>query len=197
VPAQEPDLEASVVVEPSTDTDPAARPIARRSQSSRPASSTLSASVPETSVSTNTVVVADKAEETVAQPITTVRSAVQGLSATPRRTAESTAARQSAPLMAAAVAGRGGTAYLARVPESAVLDLTKYEYWNGSTWVVNRPSAATPILPANSTSTGGFLGWLSRLFGPHLFERQRDVGAIQPVSETSTSCSTPTSATTW
>jgi hypothetical protein len=44
-----------------------------------------------------------------------------------------------------------------------VLDQTKYEYWNGSTWVVNKPSAATPILPG--TTQTGFAGWLSRLFG--------------------------------
>ena len=48
-------------------------------------------------------------------------------------------------------AGRGGTAYLSRVKEGEILDQTKYEYWNGSAWVANRPSAATPILPGTTT----------------------------------------------
>ncbi len=47
--------------------------------------------------------------------------------------------------------GRGGTAYLSRVKEGEILDQTKYQYWNGSTWVPNRPSAATPILPGTTT----------------------------------------------
>ena len=49
--------------------------------------------------------------------------------------------------------GRGGTVYLSRVNQASVLDQTKYEYWNGSAWVLNKPSAATPILPA---TTSGF-----------------------------------------
>ena len=47
--------------------------------------------------------------------------------------------------------GRGGTAYLSRVKEGEILDQTKYQYWNGSTWVVNTPAAATPILPGTTT----------------------------------------------
>ena len=42
--------------------------------------------------------------------------------------------------------GRHGAAYLARVPQGFVPDLTKYEYWNGS-WVPNNPAAATPVIP--------------------------------------------------
>jgi len=46
-------------------------------------------------------------------------------------------------------AGRSGPAYLARVPQAFVPDLTKYEYWNSSgSWVPNNPSAATPVIPA-------------------------------------------------
>jgi len=50
-------------------------------------------------------------------------------------------------------AGRGGAAYLARVPEGSVLDLTQYEYWNkpffkSGSWVLNKPSAATAVIPA-------------------------------------------------
>jgi hypothetical protein len=46
-------------------------------------------------------------------------------------------------------AGRGGSAYLARVPEGVVPDLTKYQYWNADngSWVPNDPSAATPVIP--------------------------------------------------
>lgn len=52
--------------------------------------------------------------------------------------------------------GRGGTVYLSRVKQDQILDQTKYQYWNGSTWVANRPSAATPILPGTTTSFFGF-----------------------------------------
>ncbi len=52
--------------------------------------------------------------------------------------------------------GRAGTAYLSRVADADVLDQTKYEYWNGSTWVKNNPAAATPILPG--TTSAGFFG---------------------------------------
>lgn len=45
--------------------------------------------------------------------------------------------------------GRGGSAYLSRVPQNFVPDLTKYQYWNGdaNTWVPNNPAAATPVIP--------------------------------------------------
>ncbi len=48
--------------------------------------------------------------------------------------------------------GRGGTVYLSRVDQMSVLDQAAYEYWNGSAWVLNRPSAATPILPGKTTT---------------------------------------------
>jgi hypothetical protein len=50
-------------------------------------------------------------------------------------------------------AGRGGTAYLSRVSEKDLLDQTKYQYWNGSTWVNNNPAAAKPILPGTTTTS--------------------------------------------
>ncbi|KAA1249532.1 DUF4185 domain-containing protein [Mycobacterium simiae] len=45
--------------------------------------------------------------------------------------------------------GRGGSAYLARVPQQFVPDLAKYQYWNGdsNSWVPNKPDAATPVIP--------------------------------------------------
>ncbi len=61
--------------------------------------------------------------------------------------------------------GRGGTVYLSRVQQANIADQTKYEYWNGTSWVANKPSAATPILPATTTASTGLLGWFSSLFG--------------------------------
>lgn len=44
--------------------------------------------------------------------------------------------------------GRGGSAHLARVPEPALPDVTKYQYWNESgNWVPANPGAATPVIP--------------------------------------------------
>ena len=73
------------------------------------------------------------------------------------------------------LSGRAGTVYLSRVQETQIADTTKYEYWDGKKWVVNKPSAAKPILPAKTTS---FFG----LFKTHdVPQRERDVGAVQPV----------------
>ena len=56
--------------------------------------------------------------------------------------------------------------YVSRVPQNAVLDQTQYQYWNGSSWVVNKPSAAVPILPGTTPAKQtGFLGFLQSLFG--------------------------------
>lgn len=45
--------------------------------------------------------------------------------------------------------GRGGSAYMSRVPQSFLPDLTKYQYWNSdqNTWVPGDPGAATPVIP--------------------------------------------------
>ena len=59
--------------------------------------------------------------------------------------------------------GRGGTVYLSRVKQDQILDQTKYEYWNGTGWVANRPSAATPVLPGKTTS---FFGLFKRTTYP-------------------------------
>ena len=50
--------------------------------------------------------------------------------------------------------GRLGTMYLSRVEEADVLDQTKYEYWNGTTWVANTPSAASPLLAGTTNFFG-------------------------------------------
>jgi hypothetical protein len=43
--------------------------------------------------------------------------------------------------------GRGGSAFLSRVPPNLIPDLTKYEYWDGGTWVPGNPAAAVPVIP--------------------------------------------------
>lgn len=46
-------------------------------------------------------------------------------------------------------AGRGGAAYVARVPQAAVADPNRYEYWNAqqNAWVPKDPGAATVVIP--------------------------------------------------
>jgi len=46
-------------------------------------------------------------------------------------------------------AGRSGPAFLARVPQGYLPDLTKYEYWNADQngWVPTNPAAATVVIP--------------------------------------------------
>jgi hypothetical protein len=60
-------------------------------------------------------------------------------------------------------AGRGGSAFVARVRPSEVPDLTKYEYWNtdNNAWVPNNPAAATPVIP-------GPLGEMSAQYNTYL-----------------------------
>lgn len=57
-------------------------------------------------------------------------------------------------------AGRFGPAYVSRVAEDDVLNLSRYEYWNGSSWVQGRPSAARPIF--GQAGGSGFLGEIIR-----------------------------------
>jgi hypothetical protein len=46
-------------------------------------------------------------------------------------------------------AGRGGSAYVARVVPNSIPDVTKYEYWNSdqNAWVPGNPAAATVVIP--------------------------------------------------
>jgi Domain of unknown function (DUF4185) len=52
--------------------------------------------------------------------------------------------------------GRSGSAYVSRVPENAVLDLSQYEYWGKpwwnpfapGSWIANSPWSATPVIAA-------------------------------------------------
>ncbi len=55
--------------------------------------------------------------------------------------------------------GRSGTVYLSRVQSTQILDVSKYQYWTGSTWVNNSPSSAKPVLPGTTSSFLGLFKW--------------------------------------
>jgi hypothetical protein len=55
-------------------------------------------------------------------------------------------------------AGRAGSAYLSRVPDGAITDLKQYEYWDGDSWVLDKPAVAAPVIGDSPNSTGLF-GW--------------------------------------
>ncbi|RWA15481.1 hypothetical protein MBRU_10550 [Mycolicibacterium brumae DSM 44177] len=58
-------------------------------------------------------------------------------------------------------AGRRGQLFISRVPQNAVPDLSRYEYWNGGSWVANNPGAAAPI-------ADGQVGELSAQYNTYL-----------------------------
>lgn len=68
--------------------------------------------------------------------------------------------------------GRAGSAYVSRVAEGSVTDLSKYEYWDGSKWVANRPAVAKPIIGSNKSSGlfGFVVDWANdpNVFGGYL-----------------------------
>ncbi len=55
--------------------------------------------------------------------------------------------------------GRAGSAYLSRVPEDEVTDLSEYEYWDGSGWVQGNAAVAVPII-GDSTDSAGLFGFI-------------------------------------
>jgi Domain of unknown function (DUF4185) len=55
--------------------------------------------------------------------------------------------------------GRAGSAYLSRVPEDDVTDLSKYEYWDGSEWVQGNAAVAVPVI-GDSTHSKGIFGFV-------------------------------------
>jgi hypothetical protein len=74
--------------------------------------------------------------------------------------------------------GRAGSAYLSRVAEGDITDVSKYEYWDGNKWVAGNAAVAAPIIGDSTRSTGlfGFIvdwandpnvfgGYLGGLFG--------------------------------
>jgi len=85
--------------------------------------------------------------------------------------------------------GRNGTVYVSRVNQYQIMDQTKYQYWNGSSWVANKPSAAKPILPGTTTSFFGFFksttypsaGEMSVQYNPYLKKCVMLYGAVSNV----------------
>lgn len=59
-------------------------------------------------------------------------------------------------------AGRTGSAFLSRVPEGAMTDLGQYEYWDGDTWVRDKPAVAAPII-GDSPNSAGLFGFVRDL----------------------------------
>ncbi len=59
-------------------------------------------------------------------------------------------------------AGRAGSAFLSRVPEASVTDLSQYEYWDGSNWVLDRPAVAAPVI-GDSPNSAGLFGFIRDL----------------------------------
>ena len=55
--------------------------------------------------------------------------------------------------------GRAGSAFLSRVPEGAITDLGEYEYWDGDTWVRDKPAVAAPVI-GDSPNSGGLFGFV-------------------------------------
>lgn len=55
--------------------------------------------------------------------------------------------------------GRAGSAFLSRVPEGAITDLKQYEYWDGDTWVRDKPAVAAPVI-GDSPNSGGLFGFV-------------------------------------
>lgn len=55
--------------------------------------------------------------------------------------------------------GRAGSAFLSRVPVGSQTDLTKYQYWNGTTWVTDKPAVAVAVL-GDSTNSAGLFGFI-------------------------------------
>ena len=53
-------------------------------------------------------------------------------------------------------AGRTGSAFLSRVPEGAITDLKQYEYWDGDSWVLDKPAVAAPVIGDSPNSAGLF-----------------------------------------
>jgi len=58
--------------------------------------------------------------------------------------------------------GRSGSAFLSRVPEGAITDLKQYEYWDGSSWVPDKPAVAAPII-GDSPNSAGLFGFVRDL----------------------------------
>jgi len=56
--------------------------------------------------------------------------------------------------------GRAGSAFLSRVPEGNITDLKQYEYWDGGSWVLDKPAVAAPVI-GDSPNSGGLFGFIT------------------------------------
>ena len=68
--------------------------------------------------------------------------------------------------------GRAGSAYLSRVAEGDVTDLSKYEYWDGNNWVAGNAAVAKPVIGTDRSSGlfGFVVDWANdpNVFGGYL-----------------------------
>lgn len=68
--------------------------------------------------------------------------------------------------------GRGGSAYVSRVPQDQIRNLGAYEYWAGDDlgWVRDDPSAAIPVIGATDQAPppSGFIGWITKAINDFL-----------------------------
>ncbi len=62
-------------------------------------------------------------------------------------------------------AGRFGPAYVSRVNENEIQDLSAYEYWDGEGWVQGDPSAAVPVFAGEKTPFSGLISLANNLLG--------------------------------
>ncbi len=62
-------------------------------------------------------------------------------------------------------AGRFGPAYVSRVNENQILNLSAYEYWNGTGWVPNNPSAAAPVFAGEPGQFGFLISLVNNMLG--------------------------------
>jgi hypothetical protein len=62
-------------------------------------------------------------------------------------------------------AGRFGPAYVSRVQEDRIQNLSAYEYWDGAGWVQGEPSAAVPVFAGEPSQFGFLISLANNLLG--------------------------------
>jgi hypothetical protein len=62
-------------------------------------------------------------------------------------------------------AGRFGPAYVSRVHENRIQNLSAYEYWDGQGWVQGDPSAAVPVFAGEQNQFGFLISLANNLLG--------------------------------
>ena len=76
--------------------------------------------------------------------------------------------------------GRWGAVYLARVNESDIENLGKYEYFSWGKWVRNNPDAATPVM---SAPTGEMSVQWNSYLGKFVSLGQKDTGVVMRTAD--------------